>query len=107
MQLKTEKSQKLVEESNNKYTENTSSQSVRLAGEKLAVQQQIQDYNKAAANQKRAVEKKWKEFDKLDANDPQLKQSVEEKKKDADDREQMVQKERALSRDIRQMSAQN
>lgn len=107
MQLNTQKSEKLAENSNTKHDEGKSSQSARLADEKHSVQQQIQDYKQAAAKQKRAVEKKWKEIDKMEANDPMMKQSVEEKKKDDEDREEMVQKERALSRDIRQMSTQN
>jgi hypothetical protein len=107
MQLKTRNSEKLMDESNYKHDAKSSTQSDRLAGEKLIVQQQIQDYNKAAAMRKRAEDKKWKAIDKMDVNDPQAKQSAEDKKKEAEDREEMVQKERELSHNIFEMSNQN
>lgn len=107
LQLKTKNSDKLKDESNYKHESQTPSQFDRLAGEKQDMQKQIQEYNKAAAMQKRVDEKKWKEIDKMDVNKPRIKQSAEEDKKEAEDREEMVQAERALSRNIRQLSTQN
>lgn len=75
--------------------------------QKRETSQQIQEFNAAAAKQKRAKDKYEKEQDKLEANNNYSKPSVEQvqKSKDRcqrleDEKEDMVQLERAISRDI-------
>lgn len=91
---------------------NSTSQSNLQQKEKRDMNNQIREYNEEMAKQKRAKEKKSKEDDKLIGNEPkateqQLKEQEIERKQIADDKEDLIQKERAMSRDIRQMSSQN
>lgn len=78
-----------------------------LSEQKRDTSQQIQDYNVAAAKQKREKEKYEKQQDQLEANNNYGKPSTEDVKKLKDrnerldvEKEEMAQKERALSRDI-------
>lgn len=85
----------------------------RGAHGKKGIEHQIQDYNVQAAKQKRANDKKQKELDKIDPSaeskpsEQDLVKLNGEIKRLEEQKEEMMQKERSLSRDIRQMSAQN
>lgn len=75
--------------------------------QKRETSHQIQEFNAAAAKQKRAKDKYEKEQDKFEANNNYSKPSVEEAQKSKDrcqrleeEKEDMVQMERAISRDI-------
>lgn len=75
--------------------------------EKRDMQQSIQDYNEAAAYQKRSNDKMTKEMDKKEAAHNYEKASALDLEKAQvhrqrldDQKDEMVKKERALSRDI-------
>jgi hypothetical protein len=98
---------KLMQDKITNYDAFSSSHSDRLVVEKRDMQHNIQDYNEAAAHQKRATEKMNREMDKKDAANNFEKASAQDLEKAEGQRQrlegqkdEMAKKERALSRDI-------
>lgn len=109
---KTKKSDDIKQESFSKQSAVESSQIDRSKLQKQEMQNNIREYNEVMAAQKRAKDKKAKEMDKQDyGNLEQQKAIKEELKKGEAQRqrleEEMIEKERALSRDMRQMNTKN
>jgi hypothetical protein len=101
---KFKKMEKQEDEMNAKRNALGSSNSDRMMANKQEMEQQIAQYNEMAAKQKRNEEKKLKENDKKDPNEKPEKLTAQESQKVEDDKEEMIQLERAMSRDIRQMA---
>lgn len=104
---KEKQSDKKIEETQSKKDLTYASNSHQMMEQKRETSHQIQEYNAAAAKQKRAKDKYDKEQDKIEANNNYGKPSVEEAQKSKDhcqrleeEKEDMAQKERAISRDI-------
>lgn len=107
---KQKKSDVLAQESIEKYDAYSSSQSDRVATEKRDMQNQIREYNENMALQKRARDKQEKELDKREWNDSHkfdLRKDEAQRQRTEDAKEEMIQKERALSRDMLQMNTNN
>lgn len=108
---KNKKSDDLFEESVHKQDAVTSSQSARHKVEKNDMQNQIREYNEALAIQKRANDKKMKDMDKQEANGNFQKASKQDLQNEEAHRQHnedvMIEKERAMSRDMRQMNTKN
>lgn len=111
LNCKNKTSDKLFDESVLKREAMTSTHHDRQKIEKHDMQNQIRDYNQAMAKQKRDDEKKLKDMDKQEANGTYQKASMEEIKEEKAQRQrqqdEMVDKERAMSRDMRQMNTNN
>lgn len=108
---KTKKSDDLFEESVSKSNALSSSESARHKSEKHDMQHQIREYNELLASQKRANDKKIKDMDKQETNGNYQKASKQDLQKEEANRQRvedaMIEKERALSRDMRQMNTNN
>ena len=88
-----------MDEVNEKRENSSSSKSDQVQSKKLSIEQEIQEFNKAAAKQKRVDEKKSKENDKKTFNDHQSRVSEQELKQELEKRVELVEKKRVLTRD--------
>lgn len=104
------KTEKLAQKSIEKYDAHSSSQYDRVAGEKRDMQNQIREYNETMALQKRARDKQEKEMEKREYNDNHsydLRKDKAQRQRSEDAKEELIQKERAMSRDMLQMNTSN
>ena len=89
----------------------TSSHSQEIKHHKQDIENEIRDYNEAMANLKRAKDKKMKELDQQEANGNFQKASQQELQMEEFERQHqediMIEKERAMSREMRQMNTNN
>lgn len=98
------------EQSNFLYDARSASQQDRHKIEKHEMQQQIRDYNEAMAKQKRAKDQMTKEDDKQNAFNYQKPSKFAEARRmqlESEVNSEMMEKERALSQNMRQMNTQN
>lgn len=110
MDRKNKKTEDLAQESIEKYDAYSSSKSDRVVNEKREMQNQIREYNEAMALQKRARDKQEKEMDKREWNDSHnydLRKDEAQRKRTEEAKEEMIQKERSMSRDMLQMNTNN